>query len=355
MSQAAITTETPADLLPPGDMTPRARLERVLAGELPDRPPVSFWVHNFAREQTVGALVDETLRLQRAFRFDFLKPQSPAHAGPLAWGATITSPKRRDEAPVLVRPAMRSAADLADITPRPIEGMLADQVEAMRRIREAVGPDVPIVGTIFSPLMVMWQMHEGLKPAVLEMVREAPAALTPALDAIAETMADFARALIEKGGVDGIFYATTTCNEGELTEAEHERYHLPYDKEILSACKGGWMNILHLCGHHVLAKRFVDHEAQIVSWELGPHNPTLTEMHGLLGRTMLTGIPGKPVFGADPQASLFRHARNAVAETGGRHLILGPGCSVNPGVEDGRIGAVVEDARAIRYPSPERA
>jgi len=334
---------------PPGAISARARIQTVLEGKIPDQAPISFWLHNFAREKTAEGLIEESLRLQRTFRFDFLKPQSPANSACTLWGAEVETSPDPKVFPKLVRPVLRSNADLANIIPARVGRQLADQVEVMRGVRAALGPDVPVIGTIFAPLMVLWEMHAGGKAAVLEMVREAPDALTPALDNIADVLSEFARMLIKDAGVDGIFYATTTCCRGELTEEAHARYHAPYDKQILDeACKGGWMNILHLCGHHhIEAARFVDRDVPIVSWELGQENPGIPEMHGIFGRTMLTGLPGKPVFGTAPVDSLRQQASDLLSLTGGRHLLVGPGCSINPGIDESRMAAMVEQVRAI--------
>lgn len=332
---------------PPGNDTARSRIAKVMAGQVPDRMPASFWVHNCTREQTIEDLVSETLRLQETFRFDFVKPQSPAHAACMVWGAEVTQPTRPDVWPVLTRPVLRSTSDLGAIRPMPVSSQLADQVEVMRRIRAAVGKDVPVVGTVFAPLMVMWLMHEGRKEATLDMVREAPDQLTPALDAIADTLCEFARMLIEDVGVDGIFYATTTCCRGEMSEEAHARYHAPYDKQILAASRGAWMNVIHLCGHEIEAHRFVDCDVPIVSWELCKTNPGLTEMRSRFQRTMLTGVPAKPAFGSVPVEVLRQDTRAAVAEAGGRNLIVAPGCSINPGVDESRIGVVMDEVRSI--------
>jgi uroporphyrinogen decarboxylase len=328
-----------------GSLTSRARMEAVLAGRLPDRLPVSFWVHNFAREQTVDELVAETMRLQKKFSFDFLKPQSPAHAAALIWGAEVTRPTRPEEWPELIRPALASAADLAAITPRPVSGQLADQVKIVRQLRSEVGSDVPVIGTIFSPLMVMSFMHPGGKPAILEMMREAPEQMSRALDAISATLCEFAVMLLDEGQVDGVFYASTFCGKNELTEAEHLRFHEPHDNSILAACRPGRMNMLHLCGPEVAAARFTEAEPPIVSWELGPHNPGLTAMNSMFDRAMLTGVPGKPDFSTTALEKLRAAVQAAIAETNGRKLMIGPGCSTNPGGDEDLFGMVVDEVR----------
>ena len=59
-------------------MTRRARVLAALCGDPVDRVPISFWLHNFATENSAEGLADETLRLARVFDWDFLKPQSRA-------------------------------------------------------------------------------------------------------------------------------------------------------------------------------------------------------------------------------------------------------------------------------------
>ena len=43
-------------------MTKRQRVTAALRGEAVDRPPLAFWLHNFATENSARGLADETLR-----------------------------------------------------------------------------------------------------------------------------------------------------------------------------------------------------------------------------------------------------------------------------------------------------
>ena len=324
--------------------TARRRVKAVLAGQRPDRVPVSVWLHNFAREQRPEDLIAETLRLQEKFDFDFLKPQSPAHSAPLLWGAEISRPARADEWPVLTRPAVRTASDLEGITRRPVGGMLADQIAVMRGVRAALGPDVPIVATIFAPMMTLSLMHAEGKAGALKLMRSHPQSLHKALGAISETLTDFVEQVMEVG-VDGLFYASNTCNRGEIDRQEHYDFHAPFDAQILEACSGGWMNILHICGPAVQTEFFLDYAPQIFSWAQTPANPTAAEMHEMTGKVVLTGAPGKPEFAETPTAELGRQVRSVLAEMDGLHQLVGPGCSINPGVDEALIAAVVDATR----------
>ncbi len=328
-----------------GTSTSRERLKAVLAGERPDRVPVSVWLHNFAKEQRAADLVGETLRLQERFRFDFIKPQSPWQSACVLFGTEVTRPERADELPVVTRHAVQNGDDLEGITRKPVTGMLADQLEVMRGVRAAVGADVPVVATVFTPMMTLALMHAGGKAGALGLMRSHPRALAQALGHIADTLADFTAQVMETG-VDGVFYASNTCNRGEIDRTQHDDFHAPFDERILAACAGAPMNILHLCGPAVQAEFFLDYPSPIVSWALTPDNPTLSQMRELTGKVVLGGASPKPDFGERTPEELGRQVRAAIAEMDGMHQLIGPGCSVNPGVDETLIAAVVEAARA---------
>lgn len=325
--------------------TAKRRVQAVLSGQKPDRVPVSVWLHNFAREQNPADLIAETLRLQEKFDFDFLKPQSPAHSAPLIWGAEISHPTKANEWPVLTRPVVRTVSDLEAITRKPVTGMLADQIGVMRGVRSALGPDLPIVATVFTPMMTLSLMHANGKDGALKMMKQHPRELARALGAISETLADFVEQVMQ-AGVDGLFYGSNTCNKGEINRQEHDDFHAPFDDQILSACSGGWMNILHICGPAVQTEFFLDYAPPIFSWAQTPTNPTVTEMREMTGKVVLTGAPAKPEFASTSTAELDRQVKAALADMGALHQLIGPGCSINPGVDETLIAAVVDATRS---------
>jgi len=83
-----------------------------LAGEAVDRVPLSFWMHNFAAENTVKDFVAETLRLARQFGWDYLKPQSRAQCFAEAWGLQYQPSGERAVPYTRTHAPCASAADL---------------------------------------------------------------------------------------------------------------------------------------------------------------------------------------------------------------------------------------------------
>jgi len=323
-------------------MNKRARVMAAIRGEPVDRVPVSFWLHNFASENSAQALTDETVRLYRAFDWDFLKPQSRATCFAEMWGLQIEPSTQQTVMPKMRRHALRAARELGTLQPADAtQGALAEQLRALLAIRAAVGPEVPVVATVFAPLMVATYLLPGGRDEVLRLMREDPAALDRGLAAIGATLADYARNCIA-AGIDGIFYATTLATEPLLSAAECRRFQRPHDLAILKAAESAPFNIMHVCGDHTRFDEFIDYPVSVFSWATTPGNPALAAARDLTGRAVLGGLPGKPQIGGMRPDALVERARAAIAQTGGRKHLLGPDCSINPGTPDALLRAVGE-------------
>ncbi len=318
-----------------------------IRGEEVDRVPFSFWLHNFAREASAAALAEETLRLHRTFDWDFLKPQSRYQCFAEMWGLEYSQAPDRAEWPVVTKLPLEKAEDFATLAPAQADrGALAEQLEALSAIRAAVGPDVPVVATVFAPLMVAQFMVPGGVDAVLRLARDDPAALEHGLEAIAATQESFARLALDRG-MDGIFYATNVATRSLLGADEFRRFQRPYDLRILEAVRGAPFNIVHMCGSGIRFDDFVDYPVDAFSWALVPENPSLREVERRTGRAVLGGLPAKPAIKSMTAQALAAHARASLAEMKGRHHLLGPDCSINPDTPDEllhAVGAVVRSA-----------
>jgi uroporphyrinogen decarboxylase len=320
-----------------------------LRGEPVDRVPLSFWLHHFVAENALDTFVAESLRLARAFAWDYLKPQSRAQCFAEAWGLRYrpsgerATPYSRTHAPCA------SAADLRRLQPAdPTAGALGEQLEALRRIRAGVG-DTPIIWTVFSPLMVAPYLLEGGLEQTLALAREEPAALEAGLAAVAHTLAGYARQA-RAAGADGLFYATNVARRDLLSAPECRRLQRPYDVLVLKAVADAPFNVLHVCGRGVLFDEFADYPVQAFSWAQGDDNPTLAEGRRRTGRAVMGGLPAKPLIATLTAADVAGRARAAVRALEGRGLLLGPDCSINPDTPE----ALLHAARAAIEPPSGR-
>jgi uroporphyrinogen decarboxylase len=184
-------------------VTRRQRVTAALRGEPVDRPPLAFWLHNFATENSAEGLADETLRLHRAFDWDFLKPQSRAQCFAEMWGLTYAPSGDKARPYTVTYAPVATADDLARLpVADPGSGALGEQLAALRLIRAAVGPDVPIIWTVFAPPMILPMLARGGRAQALGFLREAPRETARAFDVMADTLAEYARRCLA-AGADG--------------------------------------------------------------------------------------------------------------------------------------------------------
>lgn len=323
-------------------MTKRDRVMAALRGDPVDRVPYSFWAHNFAKENSAADLCEETLRLEREFGYDFLKPQSRAQAFEENFGAVWRASGQRTERPTQVSYPVQTAADFGRIRPADWTiGALGEQLEALRLIRAAVG-DTPIIWTVFNPLMIARRLSPGDIGALREAMREHPKALRAALDAITTTMAGYARAAVENGA-DGLFYATNVATDGLLTADEYRAWGVEDDLKILGGVADAPFTMLHTCGEAVHFDLFVEYPVQVFNYALSERNPPLAELERRTGKAVAGGVTTKPADVNLTADDVRREIRAAIEATGGRHLLIAPGCSNTPSVADA-IAAAARDA-----------
>ena len=321
-------------------MTKRQRVTAALRGQAVDRVPLAFWLHNFATENSATGLADETLRLAGTFDWDFLKPQSRAQCFAEMWGLTY-APSAEKATPYTVTHApVAEAADLGRLRPAdPRTGALGEQLAALRLIRAGVGADVPIIWTVFAPPMILPMLARGGRDQALGFLRTAPRETAGAFDAIAETLAEYARLCLD-AGADGIFYATNVATQDLMTAEECRRWQRPWDLRILKAVEGAPFNLLHVCGVGIRFDEFADYPVAAWSFATVPGNPTLAQARARTGRAVVGGLPAKPAIASMPEAALTERARAAIREMGGRGLLLGPDCSISPDTPEALLHAV---------------
>ena len=327
-------------------MTPRTRVLAALHGKPVDRVPLSFWLHTFTTENSARTLAAETLRLAATFAWDFLKPQSRAQCFAEMWGLTYAPSQERARPYTVTREPLVTAADVGALRPvDPRTGALGEQLAALKAIRAGVGPEMPIIWTIFSPLMVLPFLVRGGKPEALALLRSDPAAVERGLAAISETLTRYARECLE-AGADGLFYATNVATRALMTVEECRRFQRPFDLPILAAVRDAPFNLLHVCGEDILFDEFIDYPVTAFSWATVPGNPSLKEGHLRTGRAVVGGLPAKPQIASMTSDALAARAKAATNEMEGRSLLLGPDCSINPDTPEALLHAVGAVVRA---------
>ena len=307
-----------------------------------DRPPVGAWGHTYREEWSPEALASITVKRARQFGWDFVKFQPRASSFAEAFGSVYKPAGHPSKGPVLLSaavPGLDSWRKVKLVNPKAMD----DQVESIGMVARELGRDVPVIQTVFSPITVGGYLVGKSSARVRRELRQHPELVRPALDRIAEALVDFGRRLVEAGAA-GIFYAISGyTSKDAMSESLYRDTLLPYDVGVLGQMPAtAWFNVVHLCGSNLNFGLARDVPAHAVSWSVhNQGNPSLAEGRKLSGRPVMGGLGQRASLLYGPPPEVEAEVRRAVDETGGRGLLLAPGCSVPPRAKDVNLAAMV--------------
>ena len=336
-------------------MTKRARLAATIAGQPVDRPAVSVWRHFYVEETDRAGLVRAMVRWQETYDWDFLKINPRASYHVEDWGNRYEFSGRDDVPPTLVHACVRRADDwrhLDRLDPSGAAGrpapVLADHLAAVADLRRILGPGVPMLMTIFTPMSIAADLAGGPQD-LAALIATDPAMVHVGLRAITDTFADFAARCIT-AGADGLFLATTHCaTTANFTADQYAEFGRPYDLEVLAAARGALLNLLHVCKAHSMVRDLADYPVAMLNWDTAdPSNPTLSQMvPGAAGKALVGGLDRHLFTKPGGRETLLREAREAVRSMGRRPVVLASTCTIDTTADPETVQAVREVVEAI--------
>ena len=326
-------------------MKQMGRRERILAAvnrEPVDRIPYAVWRHFPTVDRSTAGLAQATLRFHERYGSDLLKITPTGGYAVEAWGCVEGEEVRPDGHRPCARCAVRDADDWKKI--RPLDPAsaagYAGQIETIIRIGfdRRIG-DAPVVPTLFSPLSLARKLSGD---RLTHDLREHPARVTAALEAITETLVTFAaRALSE--GVSGIFYSIQAASGSENSEDDYARFGEPYDRRVLESVRGkSILTIVHCHGDRLMWSRLAALPGHAWNWDDRATPPSLADARAKTVGAVVGGLDQwKTPRDGTPERAVAE-ARDAIAQTGGIGLIVGPGCVLPMNTPDANVAAVVQ-------------
>ncbi len=222
---------------------------------------------------------------------------------------------------------IREAADwrrLPQVSPQ--RGSLREAVHALRLVRAALGPDLVLIQTVFSPLTMAAKMVGG---DIVPILKEAESALREALESMAEDVVAFGRACLEVG-TDGFFFATQHATRTALPEGAYRRLGVPYDLKVLEGLRpGSWCTMIHLHGIGPLFDLPDLYPVDAVNWHDRESEPSLAQALSLTRRCLVGGIQRRGALATGTPDQVIQEVGDAIAQTGGQRLIVAPACVIS--------------------------
>ncbi len=325
--------------------THRERLQAALSGEILDRPPVALWRHFPVDDQSPENLAAATVHWQRLYDWDLVKV-TPASSFCLKdWGAQdewrgATEGTREYTHRVIQTPQDWEKLPILD----PTAPHLAGQLACLRLIRAELGPETPIIQTIFNPLS---QAKNLAGPETLiAHLRLYPEAVLKGLEIIAETTRRFVEALLadRRIAIDGLFFAVQHAQASLLSRQEYETFGSPFDLRLLEPARELWCNLLHIHGQGIYFDLVPHYPCTIVNWHDRETAPDLQEGQRLFSGVVCGGVSRKTLALGTPD-EVRSEAEDALTQTGGKRFLLGTGCVTPIITPHGNIQALIHSIR----------
>ena len=309
----------------PSHPTHRERLEACLSNHLIDRPPVALWRHFPVDDQTPEGLASATLVFQRTFDFDLVKVTPSSSYCLKDWGVEDEWRGATEGTREYTRRVIQHADDWQNLPILdPHHGHLGAMLNCLRLIVRELGPETPIIQTIFNPLSQAKNLVGGAE--LLVHMRRDPDALHSGLRVITESIRRFIEAVRETG-VAGIFYAVQHAQYGLLSEAEYNSFGRAYDLQALEPARELWLRLLHLHGSDVMFNLVADYPVNTINWHDRETAPSLRLAQETFNGAVCGGVSRDTlVYGIPDQAR--REALEAIQSTAGLGLLVSTGCVV---------------------------
>ncbi|MHA2284057.1 MAG: uroporphyrinogen decarboxylase family protein [Promethearchaeota archaeon] len=317
------------------------RIRLVIDGEPVDRIPFVLWRHLPPEDATPEGLFNATVRFIRRWDLDFIKVMFRNQCWTADWGTKFAPYDRGGGFFPISEYVIKHPSDWKKLRPlNPRHGLLGEQLKVVEMLRQELGPDMPIVATIFSPLTVGIELAG---PSVHKNALTHQENVHAGLKVICETVSDFAQACME-AGADGIFLAVQSATHDALPLNAFAEFGPPYDLPILERIVSkAWFNILHLCKPNLRFEVVKNYPVQAVNWhDRGFTGPSLQKAREVFSGVLIGGIDNEAggcfVNGSPEEAAA--QARDAIEQVESNRFILGPGCVMNLATPEANIDAV---------------
>ncbi len=306
------------------EMTKRERLEATIAGSPVDRPPVALWRHFPVDDQDPVDLASSVLVFQRDYDFDFVKVTPASSYCVCGWGTQDRWEGNPEGTREYRHQPIRQARDWYALEPLdPQRGTLGEQLHCLEIVGQALAGQVPFIETVFSPLAQAKNLTG--RQAILAQIRQDPQAVLHGLEVLTQTTVAFVQAARERG-IDGIFYAVQHASHELMSELEYQEFGVPFDRRVLQAAEGLWLNVLHLHGNRVMFDLLAGYPVQVLNWHDRETPPDLAEGQTRFPGAVLGGLRQWETMVKGTPADVRREAIDAIEQTGSQRFVLGTGC-----------------------------
>ena len=324
-------------------MTHWERIDAAVGGEEVDRTPVSMWRHHPVIDRDPVRLAEVMVQWQQRYDFDLVKFMPSGTYSVEDWGAMSEYRNAPNGTRIIAVPGITSIEQWGKLKRlSPTEGRMGLELHALRLAADALKSEVPVLQTVFSPLTSAFKLAGE---RVFEHLRRAPDAFEEGLAVIAETTLGFVKESL-RAGAHGVFFATQCATFNLLSAEEYRRFGTRYDRLVLDAVLGEARYVmLHMHGSRVMFEELKGYPANIWNWHDRDGELSLSEGLSEFSGMLVGGISEHRTLLTGTSADIKEEVREAVAQSKGRRLMIGPGCVLPMAIAPEAISSVLEACR----------
>lgn len=308
------------------EMTRAERVKAALTGSEVDRVPASIWFHFTKQHVARSPEVEAQAHIDHVNRYDldYLKVMND---NPYDMPSGF--------------PEVETVDDWARLEPLSADARgFAAQLQTLRILRDQLG-DIYMTSTIFGPFA---QADRICRRDLLRHIREDREKVKVGLKIVTASLCVLAEETL-KAGANGIYLACSGSAEGELSANDYHQLIRPFDIKVIEAAAQGDFNLVHLHGKGCPFEIFADYPANAIGWTATSSPPSLAEAGSLTDMCLVGGWEQEGAVAKGDVEGIRRETKEAVRATGGRHLLLGPGCTIPEETPDEYIRAAIQSAR----------
>ncbi len=303
------------------------RVDRVLNGEVVDRPPLTLWYHFGVQHAGGEQFAKLTLEFFNYYDFDYLKVMNDYFYPP---------PKGLD--------AVKTQSDLKRITHFDVEKCdWQEQFRALKYLNAELQGKAYFIDTVFDP----WQsIRRNMAGENIEaLMADEPEAMLAALDVVADNLIAYCKKSLSLGTA-GIFMSMY-AGQDLISRENFLRFVKPPAMKIFEAIAGlGKMNTAHIHGEDLFFEDVLDFPVNIFNWwDRGPKGPSLQWVKERIQGCVMGGINQK-VVARTTREFLRNHVREGIELGGSTRFFLANGCSSDTWGYPPAMLAMVDEAKA---------
>src|SRR5204863_3907304 len=144
-------------------------------------------------------------------------------------------------------------------------------------------------------------------------------------------------------GADGLFVATQTASAEVLSADALDTLELPATRRLVEAVAGATpLVMLHAHGREIAFDRLAALPVHALNWHDRLTPPALGEAQRRFAGAVVGGLGEAGTLRRGPAAAIAEEVGDALRQTGGRGLIVAPGCVLPLDVPEAHLDAVID-------------